>query len=146
MCFYFKLYVTFKFIFQYRKPIGKVIRDYNVVWCDVICPTCKKSESLDQPNISKNTNISSAPNGNIQTTIRGDKTSSFYSPKGFNQNSFHQIQQHNGNIPNYSLNVDANFGPNVTHNYKLSTLANPLKVCSILSLIDYLKIFRDTER
>ena len=119
-------------LFQYRKPIGKLVSKYNGFWCDTICPSCKKNESLDQPNMSKNTNLSSAQNGNIQTTLRADKTSSFYSPTGFSQASFHQIQQQNGNIANYSTNGESSLRPNVQHNYKLSTLAHPLKVRFIL--------------
>ena len=108
-----------------------MIIKYNGFWCDTICPTCKKNESLDQPNVSKNTNLSSAQNGNIQTTLRADKTSSFYSPTGFDHTSFHQIQQQNGNLLNYNLNGEPSFGPSVPNNYKLSTLANPLKVKQI---------------
>ena len=79
--------------------------------------------------MAKNANLSSVQNGSMQATLRADKASSFYSPTGFNPTSFHQIQQQNGNIANYNLNGGTSFDPNVPQNYKLSTLANPLKVC-----------------
>ena len=86
---------------------------------------------MEDSNVAKNSTMSAIQNGNIQTTLRVDKTSNFYPSTGFNNSPFHQIQQHQnrGVISNYNTNGGLNLDHNVPpQSYKLSTLSHPAKV------------------
>ena len=103
---------------------------YNGLWCDRIRPSCTKNESVEDTNAAKNSTMSAIQNGNIQPTLRVDKTTSFYPNTGCNNSSFHQIQQQNGGIiSSYNTNATMSIDHKVPQqNYKLSTLAHPVKV------------------
>ena len=83
--------------------------------------------------------MSAIQNGNIHPTLRVDKTSSFYPNTGFKNSPFHQIQQQNGGIfSSYDTNATMSLDPKVPpQNYKLSTLAPPVKVDICVNLSNY---------